>query len=291
MSELSGADPLAVLLVSFVLGLLVGSFLNVVAYRLPKGESVVHPRSRCPACGRAIRAHENVPLLSWLWLRGRCRGCAAPISARYPALELATGLVFAAIVAVHGPRPESLALFVLAGLLIAAAAIDFDHHIIPDEISVGGLVAGLLLAPAAAWLEGATFADAVLPSLAGAALGFSCLWIVGFLHARVSALSGRTFPHWPGEGEGFPTPGSLDYWTWFPGMGFGDVKLVAMIGAFLGPAGVVETIVLSAVAGLLLGLAWMAWRRDWNAPFGFGPALALGAILVVLLPWRLRIPW
>lgn len=291
MNALPGADPLAVSFVAFLFGLLGGSFLNVVIHRLPRGESVVRPRSRCPSCGHGITALENVPVLSWLFLRGRCRACGVRISARYPAVELATGGVFAAIAFVHGPRPETLALLVFAGLLIGAAAIDFDHHIIPDELSVGGLLAGLVLAPAAGVLEGAPVKDALLQSVAGAALGFSSLWIVGFLHARLSALAGRTFPHWPEEGQGFPTPRSLDYWTWFPGMGFGDVKLAAMIGAFLGPLGVIEAIVLSAVAGLLLGLGWMAYRREWNAPFGFGPALALGALLVVLLPFRLRIPW
>ncbi len=291
MTDVSGVDPGWFEAIAFLLGLLVGSFLNVVIHRLPRGESVVRPRSRCPHCGHAITAFENVPVLSYLALRGRCRGCGTRIALRYPALELLTGLVFFAVVARHGVAPASLALVVFASLLIAASAIDFEHRIIPDAISVGGLVAGLVLAPAAAWLEGASPEEALLRSAAGAALGFGMLWSVGFVHARVCAASGRRFAHWPDDGEAFPRAASLDYWTWFPGMGFGDVKLMAMIGAFVGPAGVIEALVLGSAAGLVLGFSWMLLRRDWNAPFGFGPALAAGALLVALSPWRLPLPF
>jgi leader peptidase (prepilin peptidase)/N-methyltransferase len=291
MTEIPGADPRGLHVLAFVLGLVVGSFLNVVIYRLPRGESVVRPRSRCPHCGHAITALENVPVLSYLALRGRCRGCSVRISARYPALELLTGLVFLAVSLRYGASPESLVLLVFGSLLIAASAIDFEHRIIPDAISVGGLVAGFVLAPAAAWLGGSSLADALLRSGAGAALGFGMLWIVGFAHARVCAAAGRSFPHWPGEGETFPRLGSLDYWTWFPGMGFGDVKLMAMIGAFVGPVGVIESLVVGSAAGLVLGLAWMLVYRDWNAPFGFGPALAAGSLLVALSPWQLPLPF
>lgn len=288
--ELSGAlGPRAFVALAFGLGLLVGSFLNVVIARLPHGESVVRPRSRCPGCGHEISALENVPVLSWLWLRGRCRGCRARISLRYPLTELATALLFAAVVLRYGPSPTSVALLVLVGLLVPAAVIDFEHQWIPDGLSLGGLAAGLVLAPLASVLEGGALADALLQSAGGAALGFALLWIVGFAHARLSAASGRTFPHWPEEGEGYPSPGTLDYWTWFPGMGFGDVKLLAMIGAFLGISGVIEAIVAASLAGLVLGLAWMAVRRDAAAPFGFGPAIALGAIVVVLSPVRLSL--
>jgi leader peptidase (prepilin peptidase)/N-methyltransferase len=272
---------------AFVLGLLVGSFLNVVIHRLPRGESIVHPRSACPNCGHAITALENVPLLSYLFLRGRCRGCRAPISARYPALELLTGIVFGAVALRYGASLLTLVYCVFAALLIAASAIDFEHHLIPDALSVGGLLVGLLLVPAAGLLGGASPEDALSFSALGAALGFGLLWIVGFVHARVSAASGRRFPHWPGEGESFPRMRSADYWTWFPGMGFGDVKLMAMIGAFLGPRGVMASLVVASLVGLVLGLSWFLVRRDWNAPFGFGPALAIGALLVALSPWQL----
>ena len=290
MTDLSGDAANASCAVAFVLGLLVGSFLNVVIHRLPRGESVVRPRSRCPRCGHPITALENVPVLSYLALRGRCRGCGERIGLRYPALELATGFAFLAVALRYGASLETLRYAVFASLLIAAAAIDFEHQLIPDEISVGGLLAGLGLAPLCAWLAGENASAALLRSVAGASLGFGMLWSVGFAHARVSAAAGRRFPHWPGDGEDFPRPGSLDYWTWFPGMGFGDVKLMSMIGAFLGPVGAVEALVAGAAAGLVLGLAWMAVQRDWNAPFGFGPALAAGALVVALSPWRFPLP-
>lgn len=291
MNALAAESTWPVLATAFVLGLLVGSFLNVVIHRVPRGESVVRPRSRCPACGHEIGALENVPVLSYLFLRGRCRACAAPIHWRYPAVELLTALVFAGVVARHGAGLEGAVLLVFASLLLAAAGIDFDHRIIPDEISLGGLAAGLVLAPAAAVASGGALVPALVHSGAGAALGFGLLWSVGFLHARLAVATGRTFPHWPGEGEAYPRPGSLDWWTWFPGMGFGDVKLMAMIGAFLGPVGVVETLLLGALAGVALGLAFWLATRDFAQPFGFGPALAAGALAVVLSPWRLSLPF
>jgi len=272
---------------AFLMGLLVGSFLNVVIHRVPRGESVVHPRSSCPGCGQLIAAWHNIPLLSWLWLRGRCAGCRARISIRYPAIELLTGLVFLALAVVYGPTLVTIVLMAFAAALIAAAAIDFDHQIIPDRLSLGGLGVGLVVAPLARWFDGVVYTDALLHSLVGAALGGGLLWAVGFVHARISVAVGREFEHWPGEGEDLPRPGSLDYWTWFPGLGFGDVKLLAMIGAFVGPRGVLETILVSAVVGLALGLAFAVVRRDAASPFGFGPAIAAGALLVLVAPFPL----
>jgi len=290
MSAAWNPAPLPVAGLGLVLGLVVGSFLNVVIHRLPRGESVVRPGSRCPACGHGLSAWENVPVLSWLLLRGRCRSCRAPISLRYPALEILTGAVFAGLAWQHGATPETVSLAVLAAMLIAAAGIDQAHRVIPDALSLGGLGVGLCAMPAAHWLAGVPLLPALGWSLSGAALGFGLLWSVGFVHARLAVAAGRTFPHWPGEGEGYPRPGSLDWWTWFPGMGFGDIKLMAAIGAFLGPPGVLETLVFGAVGGLVLGgLAWLA-TRDAAEPFGFGPALALGALLSMLSPWHLALP-
>jgi leader peptidase (prepilin peptidase)/N-methyltransferase len=275
---------------AFVVGLVVGSFLNVVVHRVPRGESVVRPRSRCPGCGSPIAAFDNVPVLSWLWLRGRCRQCRAPISWRYPAFELLTGLIFAAIAWQHGLSPMTLPWWTFAALLLAAAAIDFEHRIIPDAISLGGLGAGLVLVPAAHVVEGVPVLLALREAALGALLGAALLWSVGFAHARVCVALGRTFEHWPGEGESPPRPGSLDYWTWFPGLGFGDVKLLAMIGAFVGPVGVVYTILASSLAGLLLGLAFALATRSLAAPFGFAPAIAVGALLVALFPSLQSLP-
>jgi leader peptidase (prepilin peptidase)/N-methyltransferase len=228
-----------------------------------------------------------VPVLSWIWLRGRCRHCAAPISLRYPAFELATGALFVALAWRYGPSLEALLWMGFGAALLAAAAIDFEHQIIPDEISLGGLAAGLLLVPGLAWLAGGSYLRALGESALGAVLGGGALWAVGFAHARVSVALGRRFEHWPGEGETPPRPASLDYWTWFPGLGFGDVKLLAMIGAWVGAVGVIQTILAAAIAGLALGLVFVAVRRRFDAPFGFAPAIALGALLVVLLPG----PW
>jgi leader peptidase (prepilin peptidase)/N-methyltransferase len=270
--------------IAFAFGLVVGSFLNVVIHRLPRGESIVWPGSRCPACGRGIRAYENLPLVSYLLLRGRCRGCKTQISLRYPAIELLTGILFAAIALEMGPRIGTGLWCAFAATLIAAAAIDAEHRIIPDELSLGGLAVGAILVPLIETQEGSPYGLALLRSLSGAALGGALLWSVGFVHARVSTALGRVFTHWPGENAAYPRPSSLDYWTWFPGLGFGDVKLLAMIGAFVGPAGVVETLLASSVAGLGLGVGSALVTRRWNSPFGFGPALAAGALLVVLIP-------
>jgi leader peptidase (prepilin peptidase) / N-methyltransferase len=269
------------------LGLVVGSFLNVVIHRVPRGESVVRPGSRCPQCETPIAGYDNVPVLSYLLLRGRCRHCGASISWRYPAFELATGALFAAIAWRHGPTLEALLWMGFCAALLAAAAIDFEHQIIPDEISLGGLAAGLVVLPGVAWLAGGSPLAALGEALLGAVLGGGSLWAVGFAHARISTALGRTFEHWPGEGEAAPRPGSLDYWTWFPGLGFGDVKLLAMIGAWVGVVGVVQTILAAALAGLVLGLGWLVARRRFDAPFGFAPAIAFGALLVVLFPG----PW
>ncbi len=269
---------------AFVLGLIVGSFLNVVIHRVPLEESVVTPRSRCPGCRRTIAAWDNVPVLSYLILRGRCRHCGRGISARYPLVELATGLLFATLALRLGPTPLLPVWLVIAAILVAAALIDFDHQFIPDGLSLGGALFALAAVPAATALAGAPYLAALADSLLGAAIGAGFLWIVGFGHARVSAAMGRRFPHWPDEGEDFPVLGSVDYWTWFPGLGFGDVKLMALVGAGVGPAGVVLTIIGAALVGLVWGGVAAVMRRAADVPFGFGPAIVLAALAVVLAP-------
>src|SRR5262245_17376051 len=264
------------------LALVIASSLNFVTHRLPRGESIVRPASHCPGCGRPIAPFENVPLLSYLWLRGRCRGCGMRISPRYPAIEAVTGLLFALLVARHGVSPMAGVYLLFAATLVAAAAIDFDHRIIPDRLSLGGLAAALVLVPAAKAASGVPAGEALASSAAGALLGGGLLWTVGFTHARLAVALGRRFEHWPGDGESPPHPGSLDYWTWFPGLGFGDVKLLAMIGAVLGPFGVVHALVAAAFAGLVLGAGFALATRRLDSPFGFAPALAAGALLVVL---------
>ena len=276
---------------AFALGLAVGSFLNVVIHRLPRGESIVTPRSRCPSCLTPIAPWHNVPLLSYLWLRGRCHACSARISPRYPAIEALTGFSFAALFAVYGISPETLLWWAFAAALIVAGCVDFDEGFIPDSISLGGLALGLALLPLLRAQGGASFGWALAESALGAAFGAGSLWIVGFAHARLSVAFGRTFPHWPGEGEAPPRPGSLDYWIWFPGLGLGDVKLLGMVGAFLGPSGAAQTILLASLIGLPLGLALTRGSRGLTAPFGFGPAIAAAALLVALLAGSGRWPF
>ena len=291
MSEFSGLPTWFITIVALLFGLAIGSFLNVVIYRLPRSESLVRPGSRCPSCRAALSVWDNVPVLAYLWLRARCRRCGAKISIRYPVIELFTGLVFAAIAWQHGATPMTPVWCAFAAALIAASVIDIDHRIIPDEISVGGLIVALVAVPAVESVSGAAFVTELVDSSLGALVGGGALWSVGFAHARLSCALGRRFEHWPGPGEEIPKPSSLDYWIWFPGVGFGDVKLLAMIGAVLGPIGVMETILAASLMGLVVGVSWALATRKWNAPFGFGPAIAAGALLVVLLPGPLFFPY
>lgn len=269
------------------LGLVVGSFLNVVIYRLPRGESVVHPGSHCPACGSAVKPWDNLPVVSYLFLRGRCRSCQSRISFRYPAVELVNGLLFGLVAWQLGPTWIGAVMLVFVSALLVAALVDFDHQIIPDSVSIGGFVFGLIFAPLARLPLGVPYLSALWISVLGALVGGGLLWLVAFLHARISVALGREYDHWPGEGESLPRPTEADYWLWFPGLGLGDVKLLAMIGVFLGPWGALDTVVAASLIGLLVGGLWGLIQRNLNAPFGFGPALACGALLTLFFPLRL----
>ncbi len=276
---------------SLALGLVVGSFLNVVIHRVPLEESVVTPRSRCPQCERPIAAWDNIPVLSYLILRGRCRHCGLRISARYPLVELVTGLLFGCLALRLGFDPLLPVWMVVVAMLVAGAMIDFDHQFIPDSLSVGGAIFACIAVPLAQTLGGASYPAVMAQALAGAGIGAGFLWIVGFVHARVAATMGRTFPHWPEEGETYPTVGTLDYWTWFPGLGFGDVKLMAFVGACVGPVGVLLTITGAAFVGLLWGGVVALIRRASDLPFGFGPAIVIATLCVMLAPasWWARV--
>jgi len=283
--------PGAVLPISLVFGLLVGSFLNVVIYRVPLGISVAYPPSRCPSCDMLIKPWDNIPVLSYLILRGRCRRCANPISMRYPAVELVTGLLFVAIAWRFGETWWTPVHCIFAAALISAAMIDFDHQIIPDGISLGGLAVAMIVVPSVGNVYGMPFVDGLIRSAVGAGVGAGVLWLVAFIHARVSVAIGREFEHWPGEGESIPRPMEADYWLWFPGLGLGDVKLLGMIGAVVGAVGVLDTILASSVIGLVLGGAQALARGALGEPFGFAPSIALGALASLFLPplWLLTI--
>lgn len=231
-----------------ILGLVVGSFLNVVIHRLPRGESLSFPPSRCPRCGAAIRWYDNVPVLSYLFLAGRCRDCRAPISPRYPLVEAATGLLFFAATL---KLPQWLWVFhavVLGSLCLALALIDLEHMILPDALTLPGVALGLLFA----WLGGPTpFLPAVIGAVLGAALPLSIIWAYRWLRG-------------------------------VEGMGLGDVKLLAMLGAFLGWQGMLLTLALAAVAGALVGVGLIVLgkgSRQTELPFGtFLCAAAVGVL-------------
>ena len=241
--------PEEVLVLPFVLalGAILGSFANVCIHRLPKGASVVTPRSRCPACQTAIAAWDNVPILSWLFLRGRCRACRAPISPRYPLIEALVGAIFFAAAFLHGLGPLALAGAFLATAAVILAATDLEARVLPDEITFVVLGLGLALAAwrdvAAVRVEGpGAFAEHFFPALAGAAFGGMVVWGVGAAYRLVRGTEG---------------------------MGMGDVKMIAMIGAFVGPAGVLLTLFAASVAGTVIaGLPALLRTLSWRAAFG-----------------------
>ena len=269
MAEAIAELPPAFLVgVALLFGLLVGSFLNVVVHRLPlmmrrdwrsqcteemaepspdfpEGPfNLVAPRSRCPKCGRGIRAIENVPLLSWLVLRGRCAGCSARISARYPAVELLTGLLFAATAWLLPWPWQALAGIGLTGALIALTFIDIDEQLLPDSITLPLLWAGLLFNLMAGDHAFVSIEDAVI----GAAAGYLSLWLV---YQAFKLVTGRE------------------------GMGYGDFKLLAALGAWLGWQTLPLIILLSALVGAIIGIAMiLLLGRDRQIPIPFGPYLA-----------------
>ena len=229
--------------IAFVGGMLLGSFASVVAHRVPRGESFVAGRSRCPGCGATIAAYDNVPVLSWLLLRGRCRNCGEPISARYPLAEIATAVLFAATVIVLGTGdvPELASGLILCALLVTITLTDLERRVIPNAILGAGAVAavGIVLASD----------PSILPQRLIAAVGAG-----GFLLAAALA-----YPR---------------------GMGMGDVKLAAVLGLFLGRA-VVPAMGVAVLAGGLVGIALIARygseARKHAIPFG--PFLALGGVV------------
>ena len=243
----------------FVFGAVVGSFLNVCIHRLPTGESVVFPASHCPHCQQPIRPYDNIPILSYLVLRGRCRQCGEPISMRYPLVEMLAGVAGAAAVSVFGLSAHALLTFAFLCALLVITFIDVDYQIIPDAISLPGIGVGF----AAALVLGEPSWKA---SLAGILLGGGLSW---------------------GVAEGY-------HWlTGREGMGGGDIKLLAMIGAFLGWRAVPVTLLLGSLAGTAIGVTLMlVQRRDRRTAIPFGPFLAIGAICALfwgdaLIAWYL----
>lgn len=229
--------------VLFSVGLGVGSFLNVLIHRLPAGESVLFPRSRCPACGAPIRLRDNVPVFSWLRLKGRCRDCRGRIPARYPLVELLTGFLF--IFAPEGGDPPLIASrLVLGSLLLVLAVTDWERMVLPDALTLPGAALGLLLAGPRCDLD-------PLTSAAGAVLGAGLLLLLRVLWLRFRGVEA---------------------------VGLGDVKLLLMIGAFLGPLAALAAIALASALGVLVaGPLLLLGRIRRDTPLPFGTLLALGA--------------
>ena len=227
-----------------LLGAAVGSFLNVVAYRLPRGESLVAPRSRCPSCETPIGPLDNVPIVSWLLLRGRCRSCKARISSRYPLVEALTAAVFTAVALVRGVDPRLALELPFAAMLIAVAAIDLERQVIPNRILLPAAIYGIA--------AGAVVAGGELPELliAGAA-AFAALLLIALAHPA--------------------------------GMGMGDVKLAGVMGLYLGSA-VAPALLLAFLAGTLVGLGLILREGPGARKKGvpFGPFLALGGLAALL---------
>jgi leader peptidase (prepilin peptidase) / N-methyltransferase len=267
---------------TFVFGLIIGSFLNVCIVRIPGGKSIVMPASACVKCGTAIRPWDNVPVVSWLLLGGKCRKCKTAISWMYPVVELLTGVLFWACYYAFGLTTEALKWAVFSALMIVLVFTDMRERILPDVVNFSGLALGLGLSlvtkpsdGSALWLANRVFdfpppapvislADALL----GAAFGSGLLWLVAELYFR---LRGRE------------------------GMGMGDVKMMLMAGAFLGLKRTLLTILAGSVLGSVLGLAFMmARRKDSDYELPFGSFLGMAAVLVMffgtpLVNWYLSL--
>jgi leader peptidase (prepilin peptidase)/N-methyltransferase len=248
-------DPDLLPFVAALFGLVVGSFLNVCIYRLPLGQSVVWPASRCARCGRALSWYENIPVLSWVALRGRCRTCGERISWMYPIVELCTAVLFAAIAALYGPTLLGLVRLAFGCALIVLFVIDLQHQILPNAITIPGIVIGFLCS----FLVPPGWRD----SLIGILLGGAVPWAIAEAFFRLRG---------------------------YEGLGMGDVKMLAMIGAFLGWKLMLVTLVLASFGGSLVGLGFIAagFGRKYALPFGTFLAIAAAASVVVgdaVLAW------
>jgi leader peptidase (prepilin peptidase)/N-methyltransferase len=265
------ADPAVFALAAGLFGLMVGSFLNVVIHRLPimmqrdwatqcaelnntappvvEPLSLARPRSRCPKCGHRISALENLPILSWIVLRGKCKGCAAPISVRYPLIEATTGLLFAFAAWHFGFTLAGLGALVLIGGLIALTGIDFDTQLLPDDITLPMLWIGLALNMFNAYTD-------LKSAVIGAMVGYLILWSV----------------YW-----------AFKLATGKEGMGYGDFKLLAALGAWLGWQMLPLTILLSSLVGAAVGISLMVFARHGRGvPIPFGPYLAAAGIIALI---------
>ena len=235
----------------FIIGSILGSFFNVVIYRVPRGESIIRPPSACPACGTRLHARDNIPVIGYLLLRGRCRYCSEPISARYPTVEVIAGLLPVLLFIRFGATTPFFVFWPLSYVLLVLSFIDLDLRIIPDRVTLPGIVVGLAVAPLLGLLG-------FWESLIGVLVGGGALYLIGIL------------------GELFLKKES---------MGGGDVKLAAMLGAFMGWKLILATLFIAFFIGAFVGVIAMARKpkdEDWDSSLPFGPFIALGAVLALL---------
>jgi leader peptidase (prepilin peptidase) / N-methyltransferase len=241
--------PGAALAVAAMFGACIGSFLNVVIYRLPLGQSIVSPPSQCPKCGYRLRWYDNLPILGWLLLGGRCRTCKNPISIQYPIVELVTAVLFVLVVWLTPAGPLMVSRLLLVCILIALFGIDLEHQILPNSITLPGIVAGVLLS----FISPPGWRDALL----GVVLGAGILYAIA---------------------------GAYYLWRREEGLGMGDIKMLAMIGAFLGWKAVLVTMVVSSFSGAAIGLSLIAAQRaGMKLALPFGTFLAIGALVAMLV--------
>ncbi len=237
---------LPLFILAFILGACIGSFLNVCIYRIPAGVSIVHPGSSCPRCQTMIPFYDNIPIFSYLVLRGKCRTCNLPIALRYPLVELLTGLFAFACSLTFGATVQALVVFIFIATLIVVAFIDIDHRIIPDSISLPGIPIFFLASLA---VPTVTWQDSAIGILAGGGSLYAVAW--GY-----QSLTGRE------------------------GMGGGDIKLLAMIGAMIGWRGILFTLFAASAIGTLVGILTMIRSgKGMKLAIPFGPFLALGAVI------------
>lgn len=254
---------------AFAFGACVGSFLNVCIYRIPAEESVVKPRSHCPKCGHMIAWFDNIPMLSWILLGAKCRGCKARISSRYFFVELLTAVLFLLVWMQYGLDLRTPIYWLALSALILGTFVDIDHMILPDRVTIGGMIAGPILSMLVPSLHGeTTMLGGAIASLKGLGLGFGLLWLV----ARAGRMAFKQ-----------------------DAMGFGDVKLMGAIGALLGWQAVLFTVLVSSLLGSVVGLALvLIGGREWQSRIPYGPYIAAAAVLWMLYGhawWDLYWQW
>lgn len=249
---------------SLLLGLVFGSFLNVVIWRVPRGESIVSPPSHCPACGKNILPYDNIPVLSYLILRGKCRKCKTEISAQYPLIEAVTGIFFILCAVNRGASLLFLRDVIFLSSMLVVTVVDLKHWIILDEISIGGFFAGIAF----------SFAPGGIGVVRSAAAG-----IGAFLLFLIFRLGSSFYLSRKGDQYVKAPTGFEDEQDEFQGgMGWGDVKLAACIGAFLGPGSAAVAFFLSFLTGAIAGILMILLKgRDKRVPLPFGPFLAIGS--------------